>query len=293
MENNRARGPPSWRPVITETVAIPMLIFTGFGLITLGLIFLFLSLKVEEVTIRYDNVCDNSSVCDLPITIPHSIIGPVFIHYKLTHFYQADRLYIQSRNNAQLRGEYVDFEGMKECKYARSINESEHPDDWILPCGFMALSYFNDTFTWINTSVGDFTEEGISWESDRDYLFRELNPRYTTGHKWLKNGQTDEHFIVWMRGAAFPTFIKLYAKCEDCHLDPGTYILTIHNNYPVSNFGGTKSVVISTASPLGGSNNLMSVSYLVVGGLSVICGFVLLILRSTHSVSAQINVMHE
>jgi len=60
-----------------------------------------------------------------------------------------------------------------------------------------------------------------------------------------------EHFIVWMRTAGLPSFRKLYGVINQ-DLNPGTYSLSIKNNYAVTQFNGHKTFVLSTTNMLGG-----------------------------------------
>ena len=53
-----------------------------------------------------------------------------------------------------------------------------------------------------------------------------------------------EHFMVWMRTSALPTFRKLYGKLEG-GLKKGSYVVRIKNNYNVNNFGGKKSIELT------------------------------------------------
>jgi hypothetical protein len=77
---------------------------------------------------------------------------------------------------------------------------------------------------------------------------------------------TDEHFIVWMRGAALPNFRKLWGKISE-GMEPGNYILSIENEFVVSTFGGTKSFFLSTNNSLGGKNTFLAIAYIVAGVL--------------------------
>ena len=43
--------------------------------------------------------------------------------------------------------------------------------------------------------------------------------------------------------------------------------------FPVKKYSGTKSIVISTATVMGGRNPFLGIAYVVVGGLCVVLGF--------------------
>jgi len=71
-----------------------------------------------------------------------------------------------------------------------------------------------------------------------------------------------------MRTAGLPTFRKLYAAIES-DLTAGEYTLNIGNNYDVTGWDGTKSLVLSTSNALGGSNLFLGGAFIVVGSLCV------------------------
>ena len=173
---------------------------------------------------------------------------------------------------------------MINCGNFRSINNSINNDQWLLPCGAIALSVFNDTFEFLDKTISNFSENGISWQSDRDKLFRRLNPEYQVGIKWLENlsklfpnDQRNEHFIVWMRLSTLPTFIKPFSRCIDCKIPSGDYSIKIINNYSPDIFLGEKYFLISKISPLGGQNYYMAYLYIILGSIFLFIGILILI----------------
>jgi hypothetical protein len=92
----------------------------------------------------------------------------------------------------------------------------------------------------------------------------------------------DEDFIVWMRTAGLPTFKKLYRKIN-VDLKKGD-VVTINtlNYYPVSQFSGQKSIVLSTTSWLGGKNSFLGWAYIIVG---IICFVLAIAFAIKHKVS--------
>jgi len=81
--------------------------------------------------------------------------------------------------------------------------------------------------------------------------------------------------MVWMRTSGMSSFRKLWGRIET-GLTPGTYTLVINNNYDVSDFGGKKTFVLSTANFFGGQNYFMSACFMVVGIMCVVFAVVLL-----------------
>mmetsp|Transcript_61908 Transcript_61908/g.170451 ORF Transcript_61908/g.170451 Transcript_61908/m.170451 type:complete len:408 (+) Transcript_61908:304-1527(+) len=88
-------------------------------------------------------------------------------------------------------------------------------------------------------------------------------------------GATNEHFIVWMRTAALPTFRKLYGVI-DSDLKKGSSItIQVEANFDVTGFEGTKSLVLSTVTWFGGKNSFFGVAFLLVGSICLVVGIAL------------------
>ncbi|EAX97957.1 hypothetical protein TVAG_316220 [Trichomonas vaginalis G3] len=277
----------AWRPLFTPAVVVSCLfvlgiIFSGFG------IYLYLTFQKQvDVEVRYDDLMNGTDTI-VPITVPKAMKGnDIWLFYKLTNFYQNHRRYMYSRSPAQLRGEYVGYNTLKsECDVWTSRGGSSDPKDLYLPCGAIALSFFNDTYQFVDNSI-TLLDAGISWRSDREKLFRKISSNYTEGIAWLEamnetgfpNGQRNEHFIVWMRTASLPTFVKPYSRVSNPSIAAGTYYLNITNNYPIETFYGKKYILLTTLSPFGGKNMIYPYSYLVFGGLMFFFSIMILISR--------------
>ena len=63
--------------------------------------------------------------------------------------------------------------------------------------------------------------------------------------------------------------------------------VVIQNNYNTYSFGGSKALVLSTASWIGGKNNFIGIAYLTIGGLclSLAMGFLVLYMLKRRYVS--------
>ena len=77
---------------------------------------------------------------------------PVFMYYKLTDFYQNHRRYVKSRSDAQLRGieNLPPSDVTADCSDSHVENSTEGGDklsNVVSPCGLIAWSLFNDSFT--------------------------------------------------------------------------------------------------------------------------------------------------
>lgn len=87
------------------------------------------------------------------------------------------------------------------------------------------------------------------------------------------DGVTDEHFMVWMRTAALPTFRKLYGKVDGDFKKGELLQFTVTANYEVESFSGSKSLLISQVGEFGGRNPYLGIAYIVVGSICLMFAF--------------------
>lgn len=181
--------------------------------------------------------------CEINFTLPNDIKRDVFIYYGLVNFYQNHRRYVKSRSDNQLIGNVFNE---RNCEpFQKRLDPADGQMKTIMPCGAIANSFFNDTFTLEllgKDATGNdhffevpFERTGIAWATDKKNKFR--NPALAPGQSlavafnntiqpknWPKpiydldnkepknNGLQNEGLIVWMRTAAFPTFRKVLAR---------------------------------------------------------------------------------
>ena len=181
---------PAWRPV--PSFGSTMIIFGIFGLIflSLGITLYVMSERIQGIVRQYDS-CPTGTTCDLEININNDIPTPVYVYYQLDNFYQNHRRYVKSRSNEQLMGNNLEVSQLDDCdpiKTNKDLGRSESLDGTPLvedaaafPCGLVAKSVFNDTFTLKpkgETSNIPIFFDDIAWKSDVDYKFKNLDGNY-------------------------------------------------------------------------------------------------------------------
>uniref|UniRef100_A0A670YE90 Cell cycle control protein n=1 Tax=Pseudonaja textilis TaxID=8673 RepID=A0A670YE90_PSETE len=265
---------PAWQPLLSAGTVLPLFFGLGLAFLAIGLGLYFTSEGIQE----------------------------------LSNYFQNNRRYSISRDDEQLSGlTWALHHPAQECK-PYQYNRQGVP---IAPCGSVANSLFNDTFELFyqqaNGSLALVTLDkgGISWWTDTNVKFHNPEPVNNSLCKafsgtakppfWSKTaceldpndsnntGFVNEAFIVWMRTAALPTFRKLYARIRQDNfsaaLPQGTYHLNINYSYPVLGFHGSKKIILSTLSWMGGKNPFLGIAYLVVGAACLLGGILMTVVH--------------
>ncbi|KAG5518519.1 hypothetical protein PMAC_002915 [Pneumocystis sp. 'macacae'] len=232
------------------------------------------------------------TICVINLEIPVDLRPPVFIYYRLTNFYQNHRRYVKSVSRDQLLGLPKTAEELLRADDCNPlvVNEQGRP---IYPCGLVANSLFNDTIG-IPKKIESqelrvlysMTNKGISWASDKKIykktLYQPLDVvpppnwilRYPNGYNETNfpNINDWEEFHVWMKTAGLPTFEKLVLRNDIDTMKAGTYEIEIAMHFPVTKYNGSKMIIISTRSIIGGRNPFLGTAYISTGAISIVVG---------------------
>ncbi|KAF8636461.1 hypothetical protein AX17_003277 [Amanita inopinata Kibby_2008] len=236
--------------------------------------------------------------CVVEFDVPVDLEPTVLLYYKLTNFYQNHRRYVKSMNADQLKGKFKSVSDLdhSDCKPLGSRDGKP-----IYPCGLIANSIFNDTFSApvLQNPAGNggsssqrynFSSKGIAWPGEaKKYVSSPIIPGGYSNlsdivppPNWAKRFpnytdsnpppdlRNDEHFQNWMRTAGLPTFTKLWGRNDNDVMAKGRYRIIVGLNYPVQSFKGTKSIVISTVSWIGGKNPFLGWAYVAASALFVL-----------------------
>ncbi|KAJ4306213.1 alkylphosphocholine resistance protein lem3 [Collariella sp. IMI 366227] len=247
----------------------------------------------EERKVQVANYTATRTFCRVRFNIPEDLKPTVSFFYNLENFYQNHRRYVNSFNAKQLLGDAVD---------GKTINDSTcdpiaHDDHGkiIYPCGLVANSMFNDTFSApVLLTVPDSNEsnrtyamstKNIAWGGMKDlygetkYKLDQIVPppnweeRYKYGYTENNkppNLKEDEAFQNWMMLAAVPNFFKLYQKNDNDVMLAGKYEVDIETNFNTTVYKGRKAFVLTTISTMGSRNIWPGIIFLIVGGICLI-----------------------
>lgn len=284
----------SWRPKPTLKCAITIYVIIGLIFFALGIAILVESNSIFEYQQRYDSSCPKiGQNCFINFQITTQVQQPIYFFYRLTNFYQNHRRYVQSIDFNQLKGQvYVNASAIPNCspvilnahtfRTVSIANTTLDPQAAAFPCGLVARSMFNDSFTlYLNTngtnSTINISNKGIAWPDDINYRYKNL-PANQSNLQWMD--VEDERFMTWMKMAPFMDFRKTWGVINS-NLPVGNYTLVINNNWNSTIFSGQKWIVLSQTNAFGGTNYFLAYSYLAIGGVAILLAILFIFRKIT------------
>lgn len=188
---------PAWAPQISAISAVTTFVLAATALILVGAGFLYVSTSTQIFKLDYtqclplygSRTCDqiladwrakdNSSwppptcTCWFKFTLDESFKANVYLYYALSNFYQNHLHYVRSQDLDQFTGiDKVDSECAPFQTKPVTVSKGKVVNRPIVPCGTIANSFFNDTFSlWFIPANMSFVQvplvqTGIAWKSD-------------------------------------------------------------------------------------------------------------------------------
>ncbi|KAJ6377414.1 hypothetical protein OIU76_026396 [Salix suchowensis] len=199
---------PACKPVLKPSYVITTFLLLGFIFLPIGLTTLCASRTVVEIVDRYDSECvpgafrgnkvsfikDGSlpKNCSRILKVRKHMKAPIYIYYQLDNYYQNHRRYVKSRSDQQL------LHGLKSSNTGSCEPEESNNGLPVVPCGLIAWSLFNDTYTLIRgTKKLSINRKNIAWKSDRDSKFgKQVYPHNFQNGTLIGGGKLDPNIPV-------------------------------------------------------------------------------------------------
>lgn len=266
---------PAWQPLLTANTVLPAFLLIGLLFIPTGVFLLVTSNDVQQKIYDYTD-CDkdqclpksrgDSCLCAIAFDLEEDYERDVFLYYSLANYYQNHRRYVKSRDDGQLEEGLIKLPS-NDCELLDYVDGRP-----VAPCGVIANSLFNDTFSlsYRKVDVVDYmgnqitvplNQRDIAWPTDKSSKYKNpANMSYAFLNYYIKppswnvsaylldpndqanNGYLNERFLVWMRVSAFSSFRKLYARVVHKPfglfkdgLPKGSYIMMINYSELIRN----------------------------------------------------------
>jgi hypothetical protein len=253
------------------------------------------SWMTEKREVKVANYTDTRTYCVVKFNIPEDLEPSISFFYNMENFYQNHRRYVNSFYAKQLLGDAVDGGTINGSNCDPVTYDPNGTGKIIYPCGLVANSLFNDTFSTplllsvpgsnASNQTYNFTTTGIAWPGLKElygptkYNYSQIVPP-PNWHAQYKYGYTaenpppnlkeDEQFQNWMMLAAAPNFFKLYQKNDNETMVAGQYQIDIQSNFDTTVYNGRKAFVLTTISTMGSRNIWPGIIFLIVGGICLI-----------------------
>ncbi|CAD8141131.1 unnamed protein product [Paramecium octaurelia] len=268
----------------TTKCAVFTLFLISFYMGLFGLILFGVSTNIVEIRIPYGEACDQQSFCNITFFVDELMATPVYVYYELSNFYSNDLNFVKSINKDQLMGYDIDQEKYCPNAYLQSqmirqnISASGHHLylDNANPCGLAAKYIFNDTFYIMNTEKLTINVTNLLLP-----MYKKQFKRHEYYFKqWLdvENEQVESWFIPQVHSSRF----ILYGIING-NLNQGSYKFYVNNQYPISIFGGEKTLILQSASELGTKGLTIGLVLLGGSGLSALSSLMLFMLKRNKS----------
>ena len=185
MKSLKQQELPAWTPLITAGTVVPSFTILGIAFIIVGVGLLIISEQVQMIQFDYTECtgikktksCDEiirtniraNCKCLIVFDMNSDFLSSVYIYYGLKNYFQNHRRYGSSVDLNQFMGSLAKPSSSCEPFKYKRLNNNKIP---IAPCGIIANSLFNDTFTlWYQNQNGNFKVPllftGISWPNDK------------------------------------------------------------------------------------------------------------------------------
>ncbi|KAI8799782.1 CDC50/LEM3 family [Cladochytrium replicatum] len=219
--------------------------------------------------------------------------------------------FVSDTSKAKMSSFNVDCRGDP---FKDAVLKNAAPNAQYYPCGLIANSYFSDDISDPQCISTDSVESPCTPNSTiilstKNIAFPEDFNRVGTPTTWInehtneipthlipppqwraifpqwKNGYNAtnlpdfknwERFLVWTRVSGMSTFRKTWARNDTVGMLRGIYEIKITDTFDVIRFGGTKSLVFSTVTPVGSANyNFTAIAFFVAAGIAILSSIVL------------------
>jgi phospholipid-translocating P-type ATPase (flippase) len=300
-----------------------------------------------------DTPAGGEATCTIDIFVGERMQAPIYVMYWLDDFFQNYQTYVSSVDWWQLTGsasytsggtsdlcnrpsyDYfkvgksgMDGSGSGTCELGATLAakdlsanppvEEDVECRWLEPCGLMANSFFNDTFSVSENLAGCTCEDiqrtdgralpprfscaecqvhrpvlrtsGIAWGSDLE-IFENIDHSAAeaaeTQFLWETykgvvpedKGVTFEQFIVWMRPAFLDQFSKRWARIDEDIPANSQIRFEVTSRFPTHTFGGKKALILSTDAA---KATLLPASLIGIGVVAFAVGVAVLVHFWTH-----------